>query len=499
MPTLNTLLEGMAPAEVLSAAGAETVSGVCDDSRQVTAGSVFVAVRGDAVDGRQFIPMAVERGARVVVGEALEPIDGVIAVSVADARRTLAELAQRWYRLRRADGFDLKLLAITGTNGKSTTATMTRAILEAAGLRCGLIGTTHYDLCSRSVKASLTTPGTLELASYLRECADAGAQAVVMEASSHALDQQRTAGLPFTAAAFTNLTQDHLDYHGTMEHYAAAKARLFAALPGEATAVINADDPWHQEMIKDCAARVLTFGMDHDADLNARIRSESIHGTLYRLTLPEATLGLENAIVGRHNVYNALAAAGLALAAGASPREIEAGLASVRNIPGRLQRVPGVGPADVFVDYAHTDDALRNVLAVLKPLTKGKLIVVFGAGGDRDRGKRPKMAQAAAGYADAIVVTSDNPRTEDPHRIIDDILEGFEPARRRSVIVEPDRRLAITCALAGAHEGDVVLIAGKGHEDYQILGTERIHFDDVEVAIAAAAELAQADGSGGGA
>jgi UDP-N-acetylmuramoyl-L-alanyl-D-glutamate--2,6-diaminopimelate ligase len=274
-----------------------------------------------------------------------------------------------------------------------------------------------------------------------------------------------------------------------MERYRDAKARLFAGLDDAAVAVVNRDDPAHQDVIRGCPARIVGYSLQGETEITARISRDTIRGTLYRMRIDGADLVLENALIGRHNVYNALAAAGLARALGADARAIEAGLNSVRNIPGRLQRVPCMQGVDVLVDYAHTDDALRNVLSVLRPLTQRRLIVVFGCGGDRDKLKRPRMAKAVAEFADAIVVTSDNPRTEDPQAIITDILAGFEADARRKVLVEADRKRAIHAALGGASGGDVVLIAGKGHEDCQIVGGQRLHFDDVEVAIAAGAEL----------
>lgn len=487
--TLGSLLCRLASAEVLGGLAGREVAGVCDDSRRVQPGCVFVAVRGRSADGRRFVGDALARGALAVVGEELEPVAGAAVVNVRDARAALTALALRWYGLAEDGCAGLKLAGVTGTNGKSTTAFMARAILRAAGLKCGMFSTVHYDLCGRSVTAPMTTPGPLELAAYLRECADAGAAAAVMEVSSHALDQKRTDGLRFAAAAFTNLTGDHLDYHGTLENYRAAKVRLFEGLDADAVAIVNRDDPQHEAMIRHCRARVVTYALDREADITARISRSTSQGTYYRLRIDDRELVLENAIVGRHNVYNAMTAAGLAWALGSGPDAIAAGLLSVRNIPGRLQRVPCASPADVFVDYAHTDDALRNVLSVLRPLTQRRLIVVFGCGGDRDRTKRPRMAQAAAEFADAILVTSDNPRTEDPRAIIDEIVAGFDAAARRRVVVEPDRAAAIGAALAAAGAGDVVLLAGKGHEDYQIIGQQRIHFDDVEVAIQAAAAI----------
>lgn len=487
--TLGTLLTGIADETLLATERQHSVSGVFDDSRRVLPGGVFVAIQGTATDGRRFLGDALARGASVLIGENLGPVANAIVINVDDPRATLARLAARWYGLDTPRSSELRLLGITGTNGKTTTAHMTHAILRAAGWRCGLLGTVQYDLCSRSLTATMTTPGPLELAAYLRQCIDEGAKAAVIEVSSHALDQRRAEGLRFNAAAFTNLTQDHLDYHGTFEAYRDAKARLFKQLDEKATAVVNRDDPHRVAMIRDCNARVVTYALESEADISASITRDSVDGTLYRLRLAEADLALENGLVGRHNVYNAMAAAGLARTLDVPVEAIERGLSSVRNIPGRLQRVPGLRDVEVFVDYAHTEDALRNVASVLKPLTRRRLIIVFGCGGDRDRAKRPLMAQAAAEFGDTLILTSDNPRSEDPRAIIDDALQGLDEPTRRRTLVEPDRRSAIYAALTGAAEGDVVLVAGKGHEDYQIVGDQRLHFDDTEVAIQAAAEL----------
>lgn len=489
--TLGELFEGLIGAVDLGPARDESVSGIFDDSRLVQPRGVFVALRGVQTDGMKFADDAVRRGARVVVTEG-EPgqssVSGgeALTIRVPDARRFLARVAARWHGLD-AGATDFRLAGVTGTNGKSTTAFMTQAIMRADGKACGLLGTVQYDLCSRLVSAGMTTPGPLELAQYLRECREHGASAAVMEVSSHALAQKRTDALRFAAAAFTNLSGDHLDYHETMEAYGAAKARLFAGLDADAVAVINRDDESHAVMGRDCRARVVHYGLRGAAEISARITRESIAGTHYVLTLEGRDLPLENAVAGRHNVYNAMAAAGLARGLGAGFDAIVAGLGALRNIPGRLQRVPCTGGRDVFVDYAHTDDALANVLSALRPLTRRRLIVVFGCGGDRDRSKRPRMGKVAAELADAVVVTSDNPRTEEPRAIIREIVAGIPADALRRVMVEPDRQCAIRGALSAAGEGDVVLIAGKGHEDYQIVGREKRHFDDVEVAIAALA------------
>lgn len=486
---LGALLAGIVDQGFSATERERPLSGLFDDSRQVRPGSIFVAIRGTEVDGRQFIGEALQRGACVLVGEDLPATEKALAINVADVRATLARLAARWFGLDALPAHRLRLIGITGTNGKTTTAHMTHAILRAAGLRCGMLGTVQYDLCRRSVTAGMTTPGPLELAAYLRQCVDDGAQVAVMEVSSHALHQHRADGLRFSAAAFTNLTQDHLDYHGTIEAYRDAKATLFAQLDENAVAVVNRDDQHWEAMIRGCRARTVTYALDRDADVTASISRDAIDGTWYRLQVGDAGLVLENALVGRHNVYNAMAAAALAHSLGTPLEAVERGLGSVRNIPGRLQRVPCLRGVEVFVDYAHTEDALRNVAGVLKPLTQRRLIIVFGCGGDRDRTKRPRMAQAAAEFGDLMVVTSDNPRTEDPQQIIADILRGFDQDARRRVLVEPDRRRAIHAALGQASDGDVVLIAGKGHEEYQIVGRQRLHFDDTEAAIQAAAAL----------
>lgn len=488
---LGDLLDGIIERAAWAAAADMDISGVFDDSRRVQPGGLFVAMRGVATDGRQYMDDAIRRGAVVVLGERLERSEQALCIPVADPRTALARVAARFFRVDREAGQSFKLIGVTGTNGKSTTTHMTRAILRAAGKRCGMLGTVQYDLIRRSVTADMTTPGPIELASYLRECVDAGADAAAMEVSSHALDQRRADGLRFDCAGFTNLTQDHLDYHKTIEAYRDAKARLFQLLDESAVAIVNKDDPAHADMIRGCKARVLTFSLRQPADITATITRDAISGTIYRLKIGTYECVLENALVGKHNVYNAMAAAGLAHAAGAPLSAIEPGLSSVRNIPGRLQRVIGPAGVEVFVDYAHTPDAIRNVGSVLRPLTRNRLVVLFGCGGDRDRTKRPLMAQAAAEYGHAVIVTSDNPRTEDPQRIIDEIMTGFDDAAKRRVIVEPDRKQAIYAALSAARDGDVVLIAGKGHESYQIVGREKRHFDDVECVLQAAADISK--------
>lgn len=495
------------------------ITSVVEDSRQAGPGSCFVAVRGLQVDGHAFIDGALRGGASAVVTE--RPIDlpgHVPSLRVESARGVAGRLAAVLYGLDelQSDG-RLKLVGITGTNGKSTFCYLLHAILQAADCPTAMLGTIRYDLVGRSVEASMTTPPAATLMGYLAEAVQAGATHAVMEVSSHALDQGRCDGIRFNVSVFSNLTGDHLDYHKDMSSYLQAKKRLFDSLDVDALAVVNQDDQACEQIIADCRARVIRYGMEgfggRDAgepDVSARVLDMTAAGTRFDLTVrppwrasPESS-EVVSALIGEHNVRNCLAAAGAAVALGLPLSAVVAGLASVRWVPGRLQRVePAGGVArhggapgfSVFVDYAHTDDALDNVLSALKPLTDasgGRLIVMFGCGGDRDRTKRPRMAQAASKWADRIVVTSDNPRTEDPLKIVDDIMAGFGSERSSRVLVQPDRRQAIAAAIKTADRGDVVLLAGKGHEDYQEIGRERLPFDDSTVAANVLAEMTDA-------
>jgi len=469
------------------------VQGLADDSRDVKPGWVFIAVVGHEADGHAFIADAAARGAAAVVAQ--RPPEGTVHVPVVlvpDTRLAAARLASSFYGL---DGLTstgrFRTVVVTGTNGKSTFCYLTRAVAEAAGKTCALLGTIEYDLVGRSLPAPITTPGPVVLARYIAEAAAYGADMVVMEASSHALDQRRTEGLDFEVAVFTNLTGDHLDYHGSMEAYLAAKKRLFDALSDRATAVLNVDDPASERVAAGCKARRLTYGLNPLADVRARIAEVTSEGSRFELITPRGSAEVRTRLVGRHNMVNCLASASAGIALGMDVETVRRGLESVTQVAGRLERVHrdgAVGDPTVLVDYAHTDDALRNVLGALRPLTRGCLTVVFGCGGDRDRTKRPRMARVAAEYADRIVVTSDNPRTERPEAIIEEIVSGFDARDLQRVVIEPERRQAIARAVGEAGPDDVVLIAGKGHEHYQIVGRERVPFDDREVALACLAK-----------
>jgi UDP-N-acetylmuramyl-tripeptide synthetase len=427
-------------------------------------------------------------------GEPLSPEDGRGAVWLVsdDVARESAVIAERFYG---EPSKSLKVVGVTGTNGKTTVSWLVHALLKRAGMPCGLIGTVIVDDGSEVAPASLTTPPATELSRTLSVMVESGCRCASLEVSSHALAQGRVSGISFDVGVFTNLTGDHLDYHGTSEAYGDAKARLFDMLSSEGVAIVNGDDPAHERMVRDCRARVLRCSLGNErAECAARISEMTITGTRLALTGPWGRIDCRIGLVGEHNAMNALQACAACHALGVDPEELAEGLSRVHAPPGRLEPVTATNdPLSVFVDYAHTDDALEKVLKAVRPLVDksgGRLWVVFGCGGDRDRTKRPRMGAVCDRLADMLVVTSDNPRTEDPEAIIADISKGLESPGSPRVMVNPDRERAISHAIARAREGDLVLIAGKGHEDYQILpdgmgGTVRRHFDDREVARAA--------------
>jgi len=462
-----------------------SITSLTDDSRAVAPGACFVAIRGAGRDGHEFIPAALKGGAAAIVVEykAQKPCNAAV-VRVHDTREALSKLAAAFYGLRGAADPPLRLIGVTGTNGKTTVTWLLRSILQAACEPTALLGTVEYDLLAERRAAPLTTPGSLELCRCLAMARDAGATYSVLEVSSHALDQRRCDGLKFTAGVYTNLSGDHLDYHRTMDDYFAAKCRLFERLEPPAVAVLNAEDARTGALKDRCAVPVVTFGIDDArADVVGRIQSLDRRGTRFSIRGRSLEMSIQTSLIGRHNVSNALAATATAEAVGIPSSAIQDGLQRASGAPGRLQRVESTSwPFSVFVDYAHTDDALRNVLTALRPLTGRRLLCVFGCGGDRDRRKRPRMAAVVGELADAAYVTSDNPRTEDPHAIIDEILPGFSRSSACRVEVNADRRRAIEAALSAAGPGDTVLIAGKGHETYQLVGDRVLHFDDVEVA-----------------
>lgn len=457
------------------------VSSIAYDSREVVGGSVFVALRGAKADGARFAADAAKRGAIAVVSEGPAPDDapaGPLWISVADARAALAELAALFYG---RPSEQLTLVGVTGTNGKTTTTYLLAAIFEAAGIACGRIGTVNQKIGAEERDASRTTPEAPDLQRVLREMVDRGLGACAMEVSSHALSLRRVDELRFAAGVFSNLTRDHLDFHGDMERYFAAKRLLFTMLPEGAPAIVNIDDPRGAELAQS-VRRPVTYAIDQAADVSAGTLRYSLDGLDFDVQTPRGTLHVRSPLVGRPNAYNVLAAVATAAALDLPFDAIERGLADLAAVPGRFELASTTDDdVRVVVDYAHTDDALKNLLETARPLAGGRLITVFGCGGDRDATKRPLMGAVAARLSDLVIVTSDNPRSEDPARIIAEIRRGMT-REIGDVIEEPDRRQAIERAIADAKPGDLVLVAGKGHEKYQIVGDRTIPFDDIQVA-----------------
>jgi UDP-N-acetylmuramoyl-L-alanyl-D-glutamate--2,6-diaminopimelate ligase len=456
------------------------IAGISYDSRRVTPGMVFVAIPGQKTDGHEFISTAIDRGATAVICEK----NGFVSpratkIKVADAREALARAAAAYYQ---HPSRKLKVIGVTGTNGKTTVAFMIKQILQEAGVNCGLIGTVRYEIGERVIPAQRTTPEALEIQQMMAQMLRADCQACVMEVSSHALEQKRVCCVEFDAAVFTNLTQDHLDYHGTMESYFAAKKRLFASPEQGAKkvgAIVNIDDPFGARLSKETNAEVLlTYGLTEVAKLRATQIRLGKDATQMVVETPQEKFPCRLPLIGRHNVYNALAAvgAGLVLKVGLPP--IQTALNSIKTVPGRLEAIALGQPFGVFVDYAHTDDALRNVLTTLREITSGRLLLAFGCGGNRDAGKRAKMGKVAATLANFTIITSDNPRRESPEKIAEAVEEGFRSVRRDGLRVELNRRRAIDEILRSANPGDTVLIAGKGHETYQEFEDTVIPFDD---------------------
>ncbi|MFC1675750.1 UDP-N-acetylmuramoyl-L-alanyl-D-glutamate--2,6-diaminopimelate ligase [Planctomycetota bacterium] len=453
------------------------------DSRVVKNGDIFVAVKGSSVDGHDYIEQAVANGAKYIVSEQNCGDGVIVAADSAEAAGLLAQMSCG------EPASKLINLAVTGTNGKTTIAYLVHSVIRNAGQNCGLIGTIVYDTGLDSYPATLTTPDAMVIAEKSAEMVKAGAEFMVLEASSHALSQNRLAGIDFKAAAFTNLTGDHLDYHKTEQEYLAAKARLFEKLSPESIAVLNKDSSAAEKLAAKTEAQIIWYSIETQADLTGRIESMDTNGTVFTISYGGQRQKVRTSLLGRYNVSNALAAAGLCLAAGFDLATISNGLSALEAVPGRLEAVQWDGDFSVLIDYAHTDDALKNVLLTLKPLCEGRLIVVFGCGGDRDSSKRPRMAAVAERLADIVVVTSDNPRTEQPEYIIGEIVTGFDNPVAETVITELERETAIRIAIEMAGKDDVVLIAGKGHETYQILGDKRIDFSDKEVAARCLADL----------
>jgi len=464
------------------------IGAISYDSRRTGPGDLFVAMRGEHFDGHSFIEEAVEQGAVAVVGEHVGLARRATMIVVPDSREALARLASVFYG---EPAKELTMIGVTGTNGKTTTTFLVKHLLESANRLSGLIGTVQYQTGKRVLPAHRTTPESLDLQQLLRHCVEAGCRNVVIEVSSHALSQNRAAEIDFDVGVFTNLTRDHLDFHEGMKNYFEAKTRLFENLRASEkksrTAVINVDDPYGQQLVARFARDLpmITYGMGVRADFRASNFKVELGGTSYQLDAREKSYLVRLPLIGRFNIYNSLAALAAAFAVGVDIRTSIATLARAPQIPGRLEAVSVKRQFQIFVDYAHTDDALLNVLRTCRDLNPNRLIVVFGCGGNRDKSKRPLMGSAADQLADFTIITSDNPRKEDPEAIIREIEGGF---KRKSYEKIVDRKRAIGRAIELARPRDIVLISGKGHEKTQEFSDYTIPFDDVEVAVRALEE-----------
>ena len=456
------------------------IAGISYDSRRITPGMIFVAIPGHHLDGHNFIANAVERGASAVICERNGFVPNrATKIKVTDTRVALALAADAFYNHPSAK---LKVVGVTGTNGKTTVAFMVKHLFESSGLPAGLIGTVRYEIGERVIPAQRTTPEALEVHQMMAQMLRAGCGACVMEVSSHALDQKRVANVEFDLGIFTNLTQDHLDYHRTMENYYAAKKKLFTGLQHGAKAghaVINLDDPYGARLAHETSAPVqLTYGLTEAANLRAEQIQLDKDGCSFVVRTADQRFTCRLPLIGRHNIYNALAAVGAGLALGMEVKAIQQALTTLPLVPGRLEKMDCGQPFGVYVDYAHTDDALRNVLVTLREITSGLILRTFGCGGCRDTGKRPNMGWVAAELANFTLITTDNPRKEAPAHIAAQIAEGYRLVRRDGYHIELDRRRAIEELIRMAEPGDTVLIAGKGHETYQEFADTIVPFDD---------------------
>lgn len=497
MIRLSNILNGVDLVEVIGKRELP-IQGIALHSAQVGEGFLFIAIRGGKFDGHNYIEDAVKRGAIAVVCESYPDMEAKTTVIVKDSRISASRIAANFYN---HPAGKLRVVGITGTNGKTTIAYLCRNILSSAGEKTGLMGTIEYIINGRTIPAERTTPDSVLIQSLLREMVDDGCKAVAMEVSSHSLVQHRVDDVEYDVAIFSNLTRDHLDYHLTMEDYLKAKLLLFRGLTEKKlknftkVAVVNADDSACSEVIHSTKALVIRYGINNNCDIHASNIRLTTTGTVFKVTTPDAEFEVNTSLPGRHNIYNILAATGMAISQGMPVEAILGGIRKTNYVPGRLQSIPNKLGISVIVDYAHTDDALKNVITALRELSKGKIIVVFGCGGDRDPGKRPKMGGVVGKLADFAVVTSDNPRSENPETIISQILDGINGGCKYVKIT--DRKEAIKYAIEIAQPNDTVLIAGKGHETYQEFKNNIVIFDDREIATEIISNMEAAHNSGG--
>jgi len=455
------------------------VAGIACNSKDVRDNFIFVAIKGNCEDGHKFIPEAINRGAKAIIVQcqvsSVKCQDkNINFIEVKDTRKVLAKLVTEFYG---DPSSRLKVIGITGTNGKTTISYLLEALLKESGLNPAVIGTVNYRFRDKVIPAKNTTPGPIELQSMLADMLSVGVDYTVMEVSSHALDQNRTEGIDFYSAIFTNLTQDHLDYHNTLEDYFSAKSKLFRNLSSNSFAIINNDDEYGRRLKELTRGQMITYAIVNPSDVMAKDLRFNITGSEFLIKAKEKEIPFKAPLIGRHNVYNILAVIAFALKENINLERIKEAIKNFSVIPGRLEKIDFSGSFSVFVDYAHTQDALSNVIKTLRELSKNRIIVVFGCGGQRDRTKRPKMGRVVSELADYAIITNDNPRLEQPEKIIDDIRKGI---KNDNYCVIPERFEAIKKSLSLAKAGDIVLVAGKGHENYQILRDKVIHFDDRE-------------------
>lgn len=482
---LSSLLDALPIKKVSLVSDGQQVQGITYDSRQVQPGWLFVAIKGFETDGHLYLHDAVERGAcALVLQEDVAVPENVAKILVEDSRKFLALVSARFFDY---PSRKMKMIGITGTNGKTTTTNLINAVYREHGMKTGLIGTIQSQIGDRVLPMERTTPESTDLQRLLAEMVDEAVQAVVMEVSSHALSLHRVEECAYDTAVFTNITQDHLDYHGDMNEYLRSKSLLFAGLgrdvhkTGIQHAVVNLDDPAAQQLIRSCNVPVITYGITASAVITAQNIRVTARGVSFEVAVDGKNMALNLKLTGKFNVYNALAAVAVGVADNIPLLTIKKALEAVSGVPGRFELVDRGQDFAVVVDYAHTPDGLENVLSTAREFTTSRLITVFGCGGDRDRAKRPLMGAIASRISDLAVVTSDNPRSEEPISIIEDILAGVRGVGGDNIVI-PDRREAIRYAIRNGEPGDVVVIAGKGHEDYQIIGHQKLHFDDCEEA-----------------
>ncbi|MFH1248029.1 MAG: UDP-N-acetylmuramoyl-L-alanyl-D-glutamate--2,6-diaminopimelate ligase [Candidatus Omnitrophota bacterium] len=471
---LNRLIKEISPSKITGKVTGISVKGLTCNSKEAKKGDIFIAIQGVKRDGNLFIQEAIDRGACAIISQEHSFGLKLPWIVVKDCRKAAGDLASIFFG-RPCE--KLKFIGITGTNGKTTIAYLAEDILKEAGKKTGVIGTVNYRFNNKIIPSNNTTPGPLQLHSIFKRMRDGKIKYVVMEVSSHALEQDRVRGIDFSSAIFTNLTQDHLDYHKTLEEYFQTKARLFRNLSTGACAIINTDDRYSRRLRRLTKARVVTYGIDHQADFMAQKIKFDLQGTDFILKTPSLSLPLSVRLIGRYNVYNYLAAISWAMCQGLPWSKIDLAVRNFSYVPGRLERVDTARGFSVFVDYAHTEDALKNVIQALREVGRGRIIVVFGCGGDRDRSKRPKMGKVATELADLAIITSDNPRNEEPLAIIADIKKGI---KKNNYLVIPQRKEAIMKSLFLAKKHDIVLLAGKGHEGYQIIKDKVFDFNDCQ-------------------